>query len=72
MKRIVSNLADQSDRGPAELADQVDELVHDVLRKLKKGQPARIPGLGQFLPGAETKFVFEKNNAPKNNRRTSR
>jgi nucleoid DNA-binding protein len=34
----------------AEAADQVDRVVHDLLRRLRAGQPAEIPGLGTLLP----------------------
>lgn len=41
-------------------ADQVDEVVHRILKKLRRGQGASLPGLGRFKPGKTTKFEFQK------------
>jgi nucleoid DNA-binding protein len=58
MKAIVRRLARRSRISNAAAADQVDRIIHDVLSKLKKGEPARIPGLGSFE--SATKFMPEK------------
>ncbi|MEP6963156.1 MAG: HU family DNA-binding protein [Acidobacteriota bacterium] len=29
--------------------DQVDALVHDIVRKLRAGRPVKLPGLGKLL-----------------------
>lgn len=29
--------------------DQVDEVVHKILKTLKKGKPVKLPGLGKLL-----------------------
>ncbi|MEO8098039.1 MAG: HU family DNA-binding protein [Acidobacteriota bacterium] len=35
---------------PAGVAqDQVDKLVHDIVRKLRAGKPVKLPGLGRLL-----------------------
>jgi nucleoid DNA-binding protein len=38
---------------PAEAADQIDGVVNDLLRRLRAGQPAPLPGLGTLLPPAK-------------------
>jgi nucleoid DNA-binding protein len=34
----------------AEAADKIDDVVHDILKKLRKGKPATLPGLGKLMP----------------------
>ncbi len=48
MKAIIRRLARRSRISNAAAADQVDRIIHDILSKLKKGETARIPGLGSF------------------------
>ena len=43
----------------AKAADQLDRVVHDILRKLRKGQSTSLPGLGTFTPGRKLRFRFE-------------
>ena len=31
-------------------ADQVDQVVNEILRTLRRGQPAHLPGLGTIRP----------------------
>jgi nucleoid DNA-binding protein len=45
---------------PAVAADQLDKLVDDVITRIRRGQSARIPGLGAFPPGDRNTFEFEK------------
>jgi nucleoid DNA-binding protein len=35
---------------PAAAADEVDRVVSDILKKLRKGRDARLPGLGILGP----------------------
>ncbi len=42
-------------------AEQVNRMVHDILKSLRQGEPARLPGLGRFEPGPQPKFRFEDN-----------
>ena len=53
MKAIVRRLAKRSRISQAAAADQVDRIVHEILLKLKHGEPARLPGLGILEPGKE-------------------
>lgn len=34
---------------PAAARDQVDELVHEILRRLRQGEPVDLPGLGKLI-----------------------
>lgn len=54
MKAIIRRLARRSRISNAAAADQVDSIIHEILSKLKKGEAARIPGLGSF----ETPTIF--------------
>jgi nucleoid DNA-binding protein len=42
-------------------ADQMDAVVNELIRALKKGNPAHIPGLGTITPGKRWKFEQECN-----------
>jgi len=44
----------------AQAADQLDRAVHDILKTLRSGKPASLPGLGRFLLGAGDTIAFEK------------
>jgi nucleoid DNA-binding protein len=45
-KEIAREVSRQTGMTRAEAADQVDRLVHEILRKLRSGESARLPGLG--------------------------
>jgi len=32
--------------------DQIDELVHQIVRKLRRGRPVELPGLGKLVVSA--------------------
>lgn len=61
---IAGRLARQTRVSKALAADQLDRVVHDILSKLRKGQPAPLPGLGTFLPGPKPAFRFEAARRP--------
>jgi nucleoid DNA-binding protein len=65
---LAGKLARQTRIPKAAAADQLDRLIHEIIANLKKGQPARLPGLGTFLPGLTTGFHFE-NSTRKGRRR---
>ena len=67
MKRseLASKLARNRHITKAQAADQLDGVVHDILRKLRHGKQACLPGLGTWKPGAMPSFEFEK---PQNNK----
>ena len=56
---LAAKLAEQTHLSEAEAADQLDRVVHAIVRNLRKGKPARLPGLGIFRPGDKWKFRFD-------------
>ncbi len=56
---IARLLARSSHVTKAAAADQLDSVVHDILKKLKKGKTVSLPGLGTFTPGAKPAFHFD-------------
>ena len=42
-------------------ADQMDRVVNQIIRTLKAGRPARLPGLGTITPGKPWTFKPERN-----------
>jgi nucleoid DNA-binding protein len=51
MKReeLAKTLARQTGLSQPEARNVVDELVHDILKKLRQGRPVRLPGVGKLL-----------------------
>jgi len=51
MKReeLAQKLARQSNLSRAAARDQVDELVHRILKSLRDGQPVELPGVGRLV-----------------------
>ena len=41
---------------PEHAADQMDRLVNQIIRALRKGRPAELPGLGTIEPGKRWTF----------------
>lgn len=59
--QLVARLARQSNLPKAKAADQVDSLVTDLLRRLRRGQSVDLPGLGTLMPGLDgIRFESEK------------
>lgn len=48
----------------AEAADRLDSVVHNIVRNLRRGRPARLPGLGTFQPGNAPGFQPEVDPGP--------
>jgi nucleoid DNA-binding protein len=53
MDELIHKLAEARSTTPAQAADEIDKVIHSILKKLRRGQPARLPGLGHFLPGRQ-------------------
>ena len=51
MKReeLAKTLARQTGLTKSAARNEVDELVHDILLKLRHGQPVRFPGVGKLV-----------------------
>ena len=52
MKRdeLARQIAKQTRTSPAEAADRLDRIVHDLIQKMKKGKRTSLPGLGELAP----------------------
>lgn len=46
---------------PAAAADRLDHIVAQIVGRLRRGQAAKIPGLGAFPPGDRSHFEFARN-----------
>jgi nucleoid DNA-binding protein len=58
---LTQKLARRAHVAPAEAADALDNVVHDVLRRLRAGNSVTWPGLGTFSPeGKNIEFIAEK------------
>jgi len=58
--QIARNIARQTGVTPAEAADRLDRVVHEILDGLRRGGAAELPGLGRFHPVAGGRIRFEK------------
>jgi hypothetical protein len=58
-EQLAKQLAKESRITPAAAADQVDRIVSDILKKVRKGEDASLPGLGTFRPGNGEELHFE-------------
>lgn len=53
---LAQRLAERSKLTPAEAADRLDRVVHSILKKLRRGKGASLPGLGKITPGHHPPF----------------
>jgi len=44
---------------PGGAADHLDRVVNQIIRALKRGEEARLPGLGKLIPGKDWAFQQE-------------
>jgi hypothetical protein len=58
--QLARRLAKQSRISVAAAADQLDDVLSSVLRRVRQGHSASLPGLGTFLPGPNPAFYFEQ------------
>ena len=59
-EQLAKRLAKESGISTAAAADQLDDILFDLLRRVRQGHSASLPGLGTFLPGARPAFFFEQ------------
>ena len=57
---IAQRLARQTHVSKAAAADEVDRVVNEILSRLRRGEEARLPGLGTFTPGQRPVFRFDE------------
>lgn len=55
-KEMAEDMARQSGVAPAVAADQMDRGVYRILRALRSGHSARLPGVGTITPGKHWTF----------------
>jgi|HubBroStandDraft_6_1064221.scaffolds.fasta_scaffold8914030_1 nucleoid DNA-binding protein len=53
MKRedLARKLASETCQSRAQAQDQIDELVHDILKSLRAGRSVKLPGVGKLKAG---------------------
>lgn len=59
-EHLARQLAKESGISPAAAADQVDRIVSDILKRVRKGESAALPGIGTFLPGPNREFRLDR------------
>jgi nucleoid DNA-binding protein len=57
---IAERLARKARVTPADAADRLDKLIHDVLAELKRGNPVALPGLGTLTRGEKQDLRFDQ------------
>jgi nucleoid DNA-binding protein len=62
--QLVKLLAKESGISTAAAADQLDSILSGILRRIRRGRSASLPGLGTFLPGSKPEFYFEQTLPP--------
>jgi nucleoid DNA-binding protein len=62
--QLVKRLAKESGISTAAAADQLDSVLTGILRRIRRGRSASLPGLGTFLPGPKPEFYFEESLPP--------
>ncbi len=58
---LANEIAKRNGVETGDAADSLDAAVTQVIRALKAGRPARLPGLGTILPGKRWTFRREPN-----------
>jgi nucleoid DNA-binding protein len=58
-EQLAQRLAKESNITTAAAADQLDRVLHDILKRVRSGQSASFPGLGTFLPNRKNGFQFD-------------
>lgn len=46
---LVRSVARETRQTPAEASDEIDALVHKILRSLRLGEPVELPGVGKLI-----------------------
>ena len=62
-RELAQHVAELQGVAPAQAADRVDRAVNKIIRALKNGQTARLPGLGTITPdsgAAGRRWVFRR------------
>ncbi len=62
---IAKGLAHQAGLTEAEAADRLDGVVHEIVKQLRKGRPAALPGLGLFEKARDGVVTFRPEGGPR-------
>jgi len=60
---LVREMARRNGGNAGDAADQMDRVVNQIIRTLRSGKSARLPGLGTITPGKKWTFEPERNDA---------
>ena len=71
-EQLARELARESRISQAAAADEVDRIVSEILKKIRSGQNASLPGLGTFRPTFEREIAFERERDPTRRKRATR
>jgi nucleoid DNA-binding protein len=58
-EQVARRLAKESHITTGAAADQVDRILNDLLKRVRQGQSASLPGLGTFRSGRDQDFKFD-------------
>ncbi len=59
-EQVARKLAKESRMSAGAAADQVDRILSDLQKRMRRGKSASLPGLGTFRPGRKQDFQFDK------------
>jgi nucleoid DNA-binding protein len=59
-EQVARKLAKESRITAGAAADQVDRILSDLQKRMRKGKSASLPGLGTFRSGRKQDFQFDK------------
>jgi nucleoid DNA-binding protein len=59
-EQVARKLAKGSRMTAGAAADQVDRILSDLQKRVRKGKSASLPGLGTFRSGRKQDFQFDK------------
>ena len=57
---LARDVAKQNGLKTSDAADEMDRVVNQIIRTLKRGRPARLLGLGTITPGKHWTFQQER------------
>jgi hypothetical protein len=63
-EQLAKRLAKEAGISTAAAADKLDVILAGILRRVRQGHSASLPGLGTFLPGPKPVFYFEQSLPP--------
>jgi nucleoid DNA-binding protein len=59
--QLAKDVARRNGVATGHAADEMDRVVNRIIRMLRNGQTARLPGLGTITPGKQWRFEQESN-----------